>query len=159
MKIFKILPLLFILILLSGCSANLVGKLDDYNEIVTGNIKTNLLSAAIVDVKFEKQGTACTGISRVYYYPVSSIVAQIFFIPRCTGQKGYVILDCSDKTSFRTQFEVTGPFCGQYEGKGFDAHGRNFTYYINLKDNKVEKILEQYRKDVENKPAVPGSSL
>ena len=140
------------MIFLSGCTANVAGKLDDYNEIATGTIDNNFLGGASVNLRFEKQNISCTGLSTIFYTPLSRLVMQAFLIPACNGQKGYVMMQCSDRTQFRTEWEVTGPFCGQYEGSGFDAHGRKFTYYINLKDKEVAKILEQYRNDIKDKP-------
>lgn len=155
MKFLKLFPIFLCMILLSGCTANVAGKLDDYNEIATGTINNNFVGGTSVNLQFEKSGVTCSGLSVIMYTPWKSLLPQMFLIPKCTGQKGYVMLDCSDQTRFRTEWEVTGPFCGKYEGKGFDAYGRKFTYYINLKDNEVAKVLEKYRQDVKDKPQLP----
>lgn len=38
------------MILLSGCTANVAGKLDDYNEIATGSINNNFVGGTAVNI-------------------------------------------------------------------------------------------------------------
>jgi len=148
----KVLALLLVPVLLSGCTAKLVGKLDDYNEIAVGKVSMDGMGAAKVNVNFEKQGIACHGLAVHIYTPPSNVLAQTFLIPKCTGQQGYVIMECDDASTFKVSYEVIGPFCGEIAGSGFDAYNRKFSYYANLKDNRTDPVLEKYRQDVKDKP-------
>ena len=144
-----VILLLFVIPLLTGCTANVIGKFDDYNEIFTGTIDLDLQGHGIIKVKSTPSNITCKGKGWVTFIPMSS-----YLVGTCRGQRGEAELSCDDGRT------VTGDWiceaCTRINGEGKTNLNENITFFITPSKKKLDKKTEEYRKDTAEKPNLRG---
>jgi len=150
----KILFMLFIICiipLLTGCTANVVGKFDDYNEIFTGTIDLDMQGHGIIKVKSTPSNITCKGKGWVTFIPMSS-----YLIGTCKGQRGEAELTCDDGR------KVSGDWiceaCTRVKGEAKTNLNENVTFYITPSKKRLNKMTKEYKNDTAEKPNLRGKN-
>lgn len=143
----KILALLIAAVPLfaAGCTANVVGKYDDYNEIFTGNIDLDMAGGGYIEVISEPSKIKCKGYGQLTYVPLSS-----HFTGMCKGQRGIAELTCSDGRNVSGEW-VCKKFV-EIEGSAITDANENITFYIEKSDKKAQAKKELYIQETKDKP-------
>ncbi|MBQ3642694.1 hypothetical protein II906_12335 [bacterium] len=149
-KIFALFLLLLIPVL-TGCTANVVGKFDEYNEIFTGTIDLDMQGHGIIKVKSEPNNITCKGKGWITFVPISS-----YFTGRCKGQRGEAALNCDDGRTISADWVCEA--CTRIKGDGDTNLKENVSFYIVKSRKKFEKILDQYKENVKNNPNLNGGN-
>lgn len=146
----KLMILLLITVpLLTACTANVIGKFDDYNEIFSGTIDLDLMGHGIIKVKSTPSNITCKGKGWVTFIPASS-----YWLGTCKGQRGEAELTCDDGRT------VTGDWvceaCTRVRGEGKTNLNENITFFITPSKKRLEKVTEEYKNDTAEKPNIRG---
>ena len=139
---------MFVLPFLTGCTANVVGKFNDYNEIFLGTIDLDLKGHGIIQVKTEPNNISCKGNGWLTYIPHSST---------CKGQQGKAELICDDGRTFDGNWICEA--CTRINGEGKTNYNEKITFYIATNKKKIMKKEEEYRKDVAYKPSLSNQKI
>lgn len=144
----RILIFIFAVILvplLSGCTAHVVGKFDDYNETFKETIDLDMQGHGIINVKSTPSNLTCKGKGWITFIPISS-----YILGTCKGQKGEAEIKCSDGRVINGEW--TCKSCTRIYGTGVSNKNENITFYITPKIKNSIKILNNYAEDIKNKP-------
>lgn len=145
-KIFLIIGLIIAMVpFLSGCTAHVVGKFDDYNETFKGTIDLDMQGHGIINVKSTPSNLTCKGKGWITFVPISS-----YIFGTCKGQKGEAEIKCSDGRIINGEW--TCKSCTSIYGTGISNKNENITFYITPKTKSSMKILNNYSEDIKNKP-------
>ena len=141
----KLLFLFMIIPLLTGCTANVVGKFNDYNETFKGTIDLDMQGHGIISVKSSPSNLTCRGKGWITFIPISS-----YFLGTCKGQKGEAKITCNDGRVI--DGEWTCKSCTRIYGTGISNKNENITFFITPKNKQSLNILNEYSKEIQNKP-------
>ena len=144
-KLFLSIILLLCIPILSGCTAQVAGKYNDYNETFSGTINLNMQGDGYLIVHTSPSEVKCKGKGWINYIPWYS-----YFTGVCRGQKGDAKIKCDDGRII--EGEWTCKSCTTIYGTATTNRGEDITFYITPRKKKIEPIMQQYIKDVENKP-------
>ena len=148
----KSLLILLLIPLLSGCTANVVGKFDDYNEIFSGTIDLDMNGHGIIKVKSTPSDITCKGKGWVTFIPMSS-----YLLGTCKGQKGEAELTCDDGR--KVSGDWTCLSCTKINGEGKTNLNENITFYITPSKKGASKKLDEYKMDTSNNPDIRGKRI
>ena len=136
----------FLLIIISGCANyKAVGKLDNYNEIMVGNVEHNLV---IGGSKFEMTTIIGNGQCKGTTTPPDTIPNLLL----CVGQEGSGQASCDDGKTYTLRWVATG--CTTGYAKGQSSDGYNLSVTFGLSDEEAIIELEKLSDSVSNKPTV-----
>ncbi len=138
-----------IAILLSACTVRykMVGKFDNYNELIQGDLVHDLLAGvAQISAETEKTGIKCDGSSRVTYVPPFSM--------GCNGQKGIARLRCDDGRMANAEWTATSCATGFGYGQTTDGNGFQFTFGLTAEEA-ISRLAEM-TPEVAHKPDLPA---
>ena len=119
----KIILALFVLLMLAslliGCATYpAVATFQDYNEVLYGQLNTNLLvGASDFSMEGKVKGLKCNGISKVTYIPPFG---------QCIGQRGDIFATCTDGRSITGEWVAQSCASGYWRGK--DSNGNIFAF-------------------------------
>jgi len=150
MKKIFILILFFVLIT-TGCTANVVGKFDDYNEIFQGTIDLDLQGHGIIKVQTTPGGITCSGTGWVTFIPLSS-----YLIGTCKGQKGLAKIECTDGRVINGEW--TCEACTRINGTAITNRNENITFFITPKKASANKTTQKYISEIKEKPSLYNSN-
>ena len=142
--------LLIITPLVSGCTANVTGKFDDYNEVFSGTIDLDLNGHGIIKVKTSPNNITCKGKGWITFIPASS-----YFLGTCKGQRGEAELKCDDGRTVSGDWVCEA--CTRINGEGKTNYNENITFYITTSKKRLSKKVEEYKNDTKGKPNLNNS--
>lgn len=146
-----ILMMLIAIPLLTACTANVIGKFDDYNETFSGTIDLDLMGHGIIKVKSTPSNITCKGKGWITFIPISS-----YLIGTCKGQRGEAELSCDDGRTITGDWVCEG--CTRIRGEAKTNLNENITFYITPRKKRLEKLTEEYKNDTAEKPNLGGKS-
>ena len=132
---------------LTACTANVVGKFDDFNETFKGTIDLDMQGHGIINVKSSPSNISCKGKGWITFIPISS-----YLLGTCRGQKGEAQISCNDGRTI--EGEWTCKSCTRIYGTGISNKNENITFYITPKAKSSSKILQSYLEEIKNKPSL-----
>ena len=149
----KSLLILLLIPLLSGCTANIVGKFDNYNEIFSGTTDIDVMTGeGTVYVKSTPSNITCEGDRWITYIPMSS-----YLLGTCKGQKGKIELSCNDGRTIQGDFVCES--CTSVRGKGNTNLNEGITFYATMSKKKYDKKVDEYKNSMEKGPDIKGNSF
>ena len=148
-KIMFTLLIIGMIPLLTGCTANVVGKFDDYNEIFTGIIDLDMQGHGIIKVKSTPSNITCKGKGWITFVPMSS-----YLIGTCKGQRGEAELTCDDGRIVSGDWICEA--CTRIKGEGKTNLNENITFFITSNNKKSDRKLQEYKTDTAEKPYLKG---
>lgn len=138
------------LVLCSACTKvnyKMVGKFDDYNELIIGDLEHDLAAGvAQITAWTENSGITCRGSSRVTYVPPNSGFS-------CAGQRGDARLTCDDGRVAVAEWEAQS--CTEGYGVGTTDDGGTFMFAFGLSEQEAKLALDILRPEVASKPDIP----
>lgn len=143
--------LLFFTIFTTGCTANLVGKFDDFNEVFQGTIDLDMQGHGIINAKTAPSNISCSGKGWIEFIPLSS-----YLLGTCKGQKGAAEIKCGDGRIINGEW--TCEACTRIYGTGITNYNEKITFYITPKKTSANKFLQKYISEIKEKPSLHGSS-
>ena len=153
MKKFLIITLSIIIVpLLTGCTANVIGKFDDFNEVFSGTIDLDMNGHGIIKVKSTPNNIVCKGKGWLTFIPASS-----YWLGTCKGQRGEAQLSCDDGRTINGEWVCEA--CTRIKGEGKSNLNESVTFYITPNKKKTDKKIEEYKTDSEGKPSLNNNNL
>ena len=144
-KYFSFFLLALLIPLLTGCTANVVGKFDNYNEVFNGTIDLDMQGHGKIKVTSYPNNMTCTGNGWITFIPATS-----YLFGTCRGQKGEAQLTCNDGRVI--EGEWTCKSCTRIFGTAMSNKNETVTFFITPKKKQASKLLEEYKQDVSTKP-------
>lgn len=144
-KSLLILLLLIVIPFLTGCTASVVGKFDNYNEIFNGTIDLDMQGHGKINVTSYPNNLACNGKGWITYIPATS-----YIFGTCKGQKGEAILTCDDGRVI--QGEWTCKSCTRIFGTAMSNKNEAISFFITPKKKQANELLDKYKQEVSDKP-------
>ncbi len=148
-KIFNFALLVSAALMLTGCSANVVGKFDNFNETFKGTIDLDMQGNGIIKVKSSPSGITCKGKGWITFIPISSRL-----LGTCKGQQGEAKLKCNDGRIITGEWKCQS--CTRISGTAESNKGEDITFFITPKSKKAEEMLENYKTEVSSKQGLNG---
>lgn len=145
--------------LLAGCMAvqgpgpfPFVGKFDDYNETITGEVRFDYnRGVSYITAQTRESKLRCEGVSRVtYVVPYPGRVSEFV----CLGDQGIARLQCSDGRVFTGDFKARS--CNSGEGTGSDQTGARFSFSYGMSQPEAQQYLASAQAELAQKPRFPG---
>jgi S1-C subfamily serine protease len=137
---------------LVGCTVTypVVGKADDYKEVLVGEITADLMTGtSSIRASAQNTGFSCRGSSRVLHIPASN-----YLIPGyCKGQKGDADLRCTDGREIKADWEALS--CKRGFGMGHDQNGVRFSFTFGMKQEEALAHIDKLTAETESKPVLP----
>jgi S1-C subfamily serine protease len=137
------------LLLLAACSRiddpgpfPVVGKFDDYNEILSGDFRIEP-PLAYITAKAVNAGFFCEGVGRYTYRKV--------FSHDCSGWSGLAVLDCNNGRRLIGDWRART--CTSGEGTGTDDTGARFSFALGMSRTEAQQYLASATMEVAGKPA------
>ena len=143
--------LMLITTIATGCTANVVGKFDDYNEVFQGTIDLDLQGHGIIKAKTIPNNITCSGTGWVTFIPLSS-----YLLGTCKGQQGLAEIKCNDGRVINGEWVCEA--CTRVKGTGVTNYNENITFYITPKKSTANKITQQYISEIKEKPSLYNSN-
>jgi len=141
-------PLIIVTVmLLFGCAPvqyAVVGKFDDFNETMRGNISSGYDGTAQLTGVMEQSKASCSGHSVVTFRPLLG----------CVGLKGTALLSCTDGRKFNIDWVRDS--CTTGYGRGRDQNGVSVTMVFGSDDAESELKLAKLRQEASANPALPA---
>ncbi len=151
-KIMFTLLILGMIPLLTGCTANVVGKFDNYDEIFTGTLDIDVMSGqGIMKIKSTPNNITCKGTRWITYIPLTS-----YLLGMCKGQKGEIELSCDDGRIIKGDWVCES--CTRTSGEGKTNLNENITFYTTMSSKGQDKKLEEYRSSATKNPDLKGKN-
>lgn len=148
MKSTRVLLLLLVALLLSGCiKAYIVGHTDDWADYISGESNVDpLAGGGVATIEFQKIRVKCTGSFRDSYKPPFGIVGG-----RARGE-----LTCDDGRTI--QMESVALSLSHGSGTGVDSYGNKGTFAFYTNEDAYEDDLAKTRDEV-NKRGLSADHL
>jgi len=132
--------------LISGCANyKAVGKLDNYNEVMVGNVEHNLVEGGST---FEMTTIVGNGQCKGFTTP-ADIVPDFL---SCEGQEGAGEATCDDGKTYTLRWYATGCLTGYATGESSDGHRLSVTFGLSDEEAMIE--LDKLANSVADKPTV-----
>lgn len=147
-RLFSVFSLgIFAAFIITGCvSYKAIGVFQDYNEVLYGTVKANLLvGGSNFSLKGENSGLTCDGSTNVTYIPPFGV---------CRGQKGDVFATCSDGRSLSGEWFAQS--CTRGFGKGKDSYNNIFAFTFGMPEEEARERLSLELDASKSKPELPG---
>jgi S1-C subfamily serine protease len=152
---------LVVFLVLSGCSKlegsgpfALVGKFDDYNETITGEVSIDYdRGVSFITARTRDSKLRCEGLSRVTYTPPYPGRVQELV---CFGQQGIARLQCTDGRILTGNWRAGS--CNSGEGAGTDNTGARFSFSFGMSQAEAQQYLASAQAEQAQKPRFPGGS-
>lgn len=148
-KICNFILLLLLVPLLTGCSANVVGKFDNFNETFKGTIDLDMQGNGIIKVKSAPSNIICKGKGWITFIPISSRL-----LGTCKGQQGEAQLKCNDGRIITGEWKCQS--CTKISGTAESNKNESITFFITPKNKRAEEILDNYKTEISSKPGLDG---
>lgn len=151
-KFLLILVLLTVPVLVCGCRADIIGKFDDYNELITGTIDLNMEGQGYIEAVSEPSGIKCKGMGQITYVPAGSATLGM-----CKGQRGIAEITCDDGRRISGEWECNT--CTEIEGTALSNSNESLTFFISTRDKKISERRKLYVSQIKDKPPLNRKSV
>lgn len=111
-------------VFVAGCSVKYkaVGKFDDYNEVLIGDVTGDpMTGTGYISGEAKNSGIKCDGRSHTTHKPPSL---------GCAGQRGTALLQCTDGREVTVNYVFQA--CSKGYGEGKDRNGVTFRFVFGL---------------------------
>ena len=144
----KLFILAIILISIQGCvTYKAVGRFEQYNEVLTGNVNANLISGGGSFKLFgENTGVECSGEAWVTNMALT-----------CSGQRGEIHADCTDGRVLNGTYRPTS--CTAGYGEGEDNFGSKFSFNFGLSEKEALSKVRFELANAAGRPSLPTSQM
>lgn len=146
-KIFTFLVLFSVLT--SGYTKHIAVKYDDFNVIFNGELVVNKKDSPVLTLRSVPSGVVCSGKPQV-----TEVMFFNYINPVYNGVFGKSYLSCNDGTKLLANWKIKKMILDKANGSAEDAYGRKISFYVDKSEVSVSKKLEQYKKDLSQKPAL-----
>lgn len=138
-----------VLLVLGACSRidepgpfPVVGKFDDYNEVLSGDFRVDP-PLAYITARARNAGFYCEGIGRYTY--------RNLFSRDCAGWGGLAVLECNNGRRLIGDWRART--CTSGEGTGTDDAGARFSFALGMSQAEAQQYLATAATEVAGKPA------
>ncbi len=144
--VFAILSPLLVMLLQSCVTYPALGVFQDFNEVMYGEVNTNLLVGGS-DFRLEGKitGLTCQGSSNITYIPPFG---------QCKGQRGEIFAACTDGRSITGEW--FGQSCTTGYGRGKDSYGNAFAFTFGMAESDAQAQLKAQLAVSSRKPDLPA---
>ena len=140
---------LVVLLLVGACSRieepgpfPVVGKFDDYNEVLSGDFRVDP-PLAYITARARNAGFYCEGVGRYTY--------RNAFSRDCAGWAGLAVLECDNGRRLIGDWRART--CTSGEGTGTDDTGARFSFALGMSQAEAQQYLATATTEVAGKPA------
>jgi S1-C subfamily serine protease len=144
----KLVSLLFsvLAVLLEACSftSTVVATLDDYDELLVGQVKRGLWSGGEFTVTGVNTNLSCHGNVLPPYAVANNLSLS------CAGMVGRGNAECSDGRTL--EFKWVADSCSRKHGEGKDSIDNSFYFVIGLDEAEAKLYIHQELRKVADKP-------
>ncbi len=125
-----------------------VGKYDDYNETITGEVRFDYnRGVSYITAQTRESKLRCEGVSRVtYVLPYPGRVSEFV----CLGDQGIARLQCSNGRTLTGDFKARS--CSSGEGTGSDNTGARFSFSYGMSQADAQQYLTSAQAELAQKP-------
>lgn len=150
MKKIKIFTCLILFsVFTSGYTKHIAVKYDDFNVIFNGEIVVDKKESPVLTLRSVPSGVVCSGKPQV-----TEVMFFNYINPVYNGVFGKSYLSCNDGTKLLANWKIKKMILDKANGSAEDAYGRKISFYVDKSEVSVNKKLEQYKKDLSQKPAL-----
>lgn len=148
MKKIKLLTLLILFsVVTSGYTKHVAVKYNDFNLLFSGSVVSEKNEALTLTLKSLSSGVVCSGKPQV-----TEVMFFNYINPVYNGIFGKSYLSCNDGSKLFINWKVKKMIIDKVNGSAEDAYGHKLSFYIDKNSTNVSKKLEQYKKDIAQKP-------
>lgn len=148
MKKIKLLALLVLFsVVTSGYTKHVAVKYNDFNLLFSGSVVSGKNEAPTLTLKSLSSGVVCSGKPQV-----TEVMFFNYINPVYNGVFGKSYLSCNDGSKLFINWKVKKMIVDKANGSAEDAYGHKLSFYVDKNTANVSKKLEQYKKDIAQKP-------
>lgn len=144
-----------VLLLLAACSRidgpgpfPVVGKFDDYNEVLSGEFRVDP-PLAYITARARNAGFFCEGVGRYTY--------RNLFSRDCSGWSGLAVLECNNGRRLIGDWRART--CTSGEGTGTDDTGARFSFALGMSQADAQQYLAAAVAEAAGKPSYPSGRV
>jgi S1-C subfamily serine protease len=128
----------------------LVGKFDNHNETLTGEIR-RLSDRFLITLRTDRSKLYCEGVGQITYTPP----IRVPYV--CAGNGGIAVLQCG--SSRRLTVDWRSNACGRGEATGIDNTGARFSFVYGLPEAEAQQYLTSAQAELAGKPGLDQASV
>lgn len=148
MKKIKLFTLLVLFsVFTSGYTKHVAVKYNDFNLLFSGSVVSEKNETPTLTLKSLSSGVVCSGKPQI-----TEVMFFNYINPVYNGVFGKSYLSCNDGSKLFINWKVKKMIVDKANGSGEDAYGHKLSFYIDKNATNVSKKLEQYKKDIAQKP-------